>query len=103
VPEPLGQPRFEPLYEPTFTAHRARLGLTGSNFDYFFGAVEKLLGDYPYKYSEEVPESEGIRVLPTEAAFPDIPPLYVYYRVEHQPNRIRFMALSPAWSKRDLA
>jgi hypothetical protein len=102
MPEPLGQPTFEPHHEPTFEAHRARLGLTGAPFDYFFSAVEKLLGDYPYKYSEEVPDSEGIRMLPTQAAFPDIPALYVYYRVRRQPNQIIYVALSPAWSKADV-
>jgi hypothetical protein len=102
VPEPPLQPPFEPHYEPTFEAHRARLGLTGPNFDYFFAAVQKLLRDYPYKYSVEVPDAHGIRMYPTEAAFPDIPALYIYYRVQHQPNRIIYVGLSPAWSKGDV-
>ena len=35
---------------------------------------------------------------PTRMAFPDIPPLYVYYRVEENPNRIVYLGLSPAWT-----
>jgi hypothetical protein len=74
------------------------MGLAGPNFDHFFKEVEDYLGDYPWEYSEEVPDSEGIRMLPTRMSFPDIPPLYVYYRVEQNPNKIIFLGLSPAWS-----
>jgi hypothetical protein len=103
VPEPPLQPPFEPRYSAKFEAHRVRLGLTGEAFDYFWRAVEKQLSDYPYhRYSREVPDHEGIRIFPTEEAYPDLPALYVYYRVEHQPNRIHYLALSPAWSRSDL-
>lgn len=98
MPEPPGHPRFEPHYEPSFAADRAALGFAGPNFDGLFRAVETYLGDYPWEYSVEVPGSEGIRMLATRRAFPDMPPLYVYYRVEENPNRIRFLGLSPAWS-----
>ena len=37
-------------------------------------------------------------MLPTRGGFPDIPPLYVYYRVEQNPNKIIYLGLSPAWS-----
>ncbi len=63
--------------------------------------VEDYLGDYPWEYSEEVPDSEGIRMLRTRDAFPDIPPLYVYYRVEEQPNKIIYLGLSRAWSQEE--
>jgi hypothetical protein len=99
VPEPPGHPRFAPCYEPSFDADRAELGLIGRNFDYFFQGVETALGDYPWQYSEEVPDSDGIRMRPTRDAFPDIPPLYVYYRVEQQPNKIIYLGLSRAWSQ----
>lgn len=99
--EPPGHPRFEPYYEPSFIADRAALGFGGPNFDSFFSAVETYLGDYPWEYSVEVPESEGIRILSTRRAFPDIPPLYVYYRVEENPNRIHYLGLSPAWSQEE--
>jgi hypothetical protein len=56
------------------------------------------LGDYPWEYSEEVPDGEGIRMLPTRGGFPDIAPLYMYYRVEQDPNNIIYLGLSPAWS-----
>ena len=88
MPEPPGHPRFEPHHEPSFDADRAELGLSGSAFDRFFQSVENHLGDYPWEYSEEVPDSEGVRMLRTRDAFPNIPPLYIYYRVEEQPNRI---------------
>lgn len=103
MPEPPLHPRFEPCYEPSFDVDRAKLGLAGQNFDHFFRDVENHLGDYPWQYSEEVPDSQGIRIIDTErAGAPDIPPLYVYYRVEQQPNKIVFLGLSPAWSKSGL-
>lgn len=95
-------PPFEPRYGPSFRAHRRELGLAGANFDYFFRAVEVYLRDYPWEFSEEVPDSDGIRMLPTRNAFPDIPPLYVYYRVEQDPNRIFYLGLSPAWSHQEM-
>lgn len=92
-------PRFAPCYEPSFESHRGQLGLAGPNFDYFFNDVETFLGDYPWEFSKQIPDSEGIRMLPTRNAFPDIPPMYVYYRVEQRLNKIVFLGLSPAWSK----
>jgi len=41
-------------------------------------------------------------MLRTKEAFPDIPPLIVYYRVTEQPNRIVYLSLSPDWSKPDV-
>jgi hypothetical protein len=38
-------------------------------------------------------------MLPTRRGHPDIPPLYVYYRVEQQPNKIIYLGLSRAWSQ----
>jgi len=32
----------------------------------------------------------------------DIPPLYVYYLVEENPNKIVYIGLSPAWGQSDL-
>jgi hypothetical protein len=101
VPEPPGHPRFEPHYESSFDADRVELGLSGSDFDHFSQSVEDHLGDYPWEYSEEVPDGEGIRMLRTRDAFPDIPPLYVYYRVEEQPNEIIYLGLSRAWSQEE--
>jgi hypothetical protein len=87
---------------PSFELARARLGLSGRNFDYFFADVERNRRDYPWAGAEEVPDSDGILMLPTKDAFPDVPPLYVYYRVREIPNRIRFLGLSRAWSESDL-
>jgi hypothetical protein len=42
-------------------------------------------------------------MLGTRDAFPDIPPLYVYYRVKEQPNRIIYLGLSRAWSQDETA
>ena len=103
MPEPPGHPRFEPQYEPSFDADRAELGLGGSDFDHFFRSVEDHLGDYPWEYSEEVPGGGGIRMLGTRDAFPDIPPLYVYYQVKERPNRIIYLGLSRAWSQDETA
>jgi len=91
-----------PCYEHDCETGRAKLGLNGPNFDHFFRNVENHIGNFPWDWpSEEVPDSEGIRAVPTEYAAPDIPPMYVYYRVEHQPNKIVFLGLSPAWSETD--
>ena len=95
-------PRFRPDYQPSFQIHRRELGLAGPNFDHFFRAVESFLGDYPWEYSTLVPASEGMYMLPTRRSFPDIPPLYVYYRVEQKPNKVIFYGLSPAWSQAEL-
>ena len=101
MPEHPLHPRFEPSHERSFASQRAKLGLAGENFDHFFRAIENFLGDYPWEYSDEVPNSQGIRMLPTRGGFPDVPPLYVYYRVEENPNKIVFLGLSPAWSRED--
>jgi hypothetical protein len=98
LPEHPWHPRFDARFEASFDQQRRGLGLGGENFDFFFKAVESYLGDYPWEYSTEVPDSNGIRMLPTRQAFLDIPPLYVYYRVEQDPNKIIFLGLSPAWS-----
>lgn len=97
MPEPPGHPRFEPEYEPSFAADRAELGFGGPSFDFVFGEIERYLADYPWEYSEEVPGGGGIRMLRTRDAFSDIPPLYVYYRVEESPNKIRYLGVSRAW------
>jgi hypothetical protein len=102
VPGNFWPPRFSPCYEPSFEADRRTLGLAGRNFDHFFKGVEDFLGDYPWEYSEEVPDSAGIRMLGTRGDFPDLPALYVYYRVEQNPNTIIYLGLSPAWSRADV-
>ncbi len=101
MPEPPGHPRFEPEYEPSFATDRAELGFGGPSFDFVFGEIEHYLADHPWAYSEEVPDGEGIRMLSTRQAFPDIPPLYVYYMVEEDPNKIRYLGLSRAWSQEE--
>ena len=102
MPEPPLHPRFTPCYEPDFDADRKSLGLTGKNFDHFFRNVENNVCDYPWEYSKEVPDSGGARMRETRGDYPDLPPLYVYYKVNVAENRIRFLGLSPAWSKADL-
>lgn len=102
MPEPPGQPRFAPCYEDSFDADRRALGLSGKNFDHFFNDIEAHAGDYPWEASAEVPNSGGIRMMPTECTAPDIPALYVYYGVQTAPNRIIFLGLSIAWSRADL-
>jgi hypothetical protein len=99
---PPGHPPFEPIYEPSFAEARARLGLSGASFDSRFADVERHLADYPRSSATKAPEHEGIWMLRTKEAFPDIPPLIVYYRVTEQPNRIVYLSLSPDWSKPDV-
>ena len=90
--------RFEPQYEPSFAECRARLNLSGAPFDHFFADVEDAFCKDPYFASETVPEAQGIRIRPTRESFPDLPPLYVHYRIKRDPNRIVFFGLSRAWS-----
>lgn len=96
--------RYAVCYEPQFEADRKTLGLDGAPFDFFFAGIEEHLSFFPWTTSsEEVPEGEGARMLPTEQGFPDIPALYVYYSVDSERFKITFLRLSPAWSKADLA
>lgn len=61
--------------------------------------VEENLCNYPWEFSKEVPDSEGIRLFPTRQAHPDIPAMYVYYRVDAERHRVIFLGLGPAWSQ----
>jgi len=103
VPDHPWHDRFAACYENSFWEQRRGLGLGGQNFDHFFQGIESFLGVYPWEYSQPVPDGEGIRMLPTIEAAPDLPALYVYYRVEEKPNKIIFLGLSRAWSKADVA
>lgn len=99
-------PRFTAVYDNDFQADRRRLGLGGRNFDHFFEDVERHLLDYPWIYSQEVPDSGGTLMRSTREGFLDLPPLYVYYKViQDSPRdcRVYFLGLSPAWSKSELA
>jgi len=98
LPEHPLHPRFTARYEPAFEEDRKRLGLAGPNFGHFFNGVETHICDYPWEYSREVPGSGGTRMLGTRDAFPDIPPLYVYFKVNADERRIAFVGLSEAWS-----
>jgi len=94
-------PRFTPVYDDDFQADKQKLGLAGPNFKFFFQQVEQQILDYPWAFSEEVPDSGGTLMRPTREAFLDIPPLYVYYKViqdSPRDSRIHFIGLSPAWS-----
>jgi hypothetical protein len=101
LPEHPLHPRFEPIYESSFLADRAKLGFTGTDFDRHFSDIERNVCDYPWEFSREVPDSVGIRLLPTRKAFPDIPPMYVYYRVDSRRQEITFLGLGPAWSEEE--
>jgi hypothetical protein len=92
---------FTHIYEPSFDEDRAKFGLTGRNFDYFFSKVEDYIDANPWDFSAEVPGGEGIRVLPTMAAFPDIPAFYLYFSVaeEGDLSEIHYLGLSPVWSQ----
>jgi hypothetical protein len=101
MPDFPGHPRFEPHYEPSFAEDRATLRLSGSDFDYFFADVENYLADYPTVSSTSVIPHEDIWMLRTRSGFPDLPPLFVYYRVEELPNKIIYLGLSRDWSNAD--
>ena len=90
---------FQPHYEPSFMDCRRTLGLSGPDFDHHFEAVEKGLCRFPWLENESVPEGDGIRIRPTRERAPDLPPLYVYYRIELNPRRVVFFGLSRAWSQ----
>jgi hypothetical protein len=91
---------YAAAYEPDFDTDRSNLGLGDKNFDYFFQGVETFLRNSPGQDSVEVPNSEGIWMMQTRHAFPDIPPLYVYYRIEEEPARnVVFIGLSRAWAQ----
>jgi hypothetical protein len=102
MPDFPGHPRFEPRYEPSFDEDRAALGLGGGSFDYFFADVEAHLADYPTISSTLILPDEDIWMLRTRRGFPDLPPLFVYYRVEEQPNTIVYLGLSHDWSNAEV-
>jgi hypothetical protein len=98
MPEHPWHPRFTADYDERFTTARQRLGLSGSNFTHFFRDVEDHIVEYPWLNAVEVPDSGGTLMRETRASHPDVPPLYVYYKVNREERRIRFISLSPAWS-----
>jgi hypothetical protein len=102
LPYPFG-PRFCAVYDGDFEADRRSLGLGGRNFDTFFHHVERQILDYPWINSKEVPDSGGALMRETREVQPDLPALYVYYKVSVEDERIRFLGVSPAWSKTELA
>lgn len=91
--------RFTAVYEDAFEEDRRNLGLGGPNFDFFFMQVEAQVLAFPWVNAEYVPESEDTLMRETREPQPDLPALYVYYKVSVQDERVRFIALSPAWSK----
>jgi hypothetical protein len=93
--------RFESQYEPSFASDRATLNLSGAPFDFFFKEIERFLADYPTIASTCVMPHERIWALRTKKGFADLPPLFVYYRLEERPNRIIFLGLSHDWSNSD--
>jgi hypothetical protein len=99
APEPPQHPRFIPVYTESFDSDRKKLGLAGQNFEHFWRDIENVICDYPWEYSPEVPNSEGIRMYPTRRAHHDIPAMYVYYRVIVETNQVVFLGLGPAWSQ----
>lgn len=95
-------PNFYASYEDQFTADRKNLGLGGPNFDHFFREVEANILDYPWINSKVVPDSGGTLMRETRYSFPDVPPLYVYYKVNPETGHVRFVGLTEAWSADDL-
>jgi hypothetical protein len=93
---------MRPEYAPSFKRSVSKHSLTGPHFDYFWADVEVAICDWPWHYSEEVPDSEGIRMRGTEYVAPDLPALYVYYRADPREDVVTFLGISPAWSKSDL-
>ena len=92
-------PRYAATFDQSFDDQRAALGFSAESFENLFREVEFRICDDPWlQYSTEVPDSDGIRIVPTRQAFPDIPPLYVYYRFSAELRRVVFLGLSPAWS-----
>ena len=90
---------FEPYYHGDFIEHRRRLGLAGTNFDFFFKDVEQAILEYPY--GDEIPDSGRTIMRETREAFPDVPPLYVYFKLDAENRRVLFLGLTQAWSAPD--
>jgi hypothetical protein len=92
-------PSFEPYYHAAFIEQRRRLGLAGTNFDFFFKNVEHAILDYPY--GDEIPDTGGTMMRETRETFPDVPPLYVYFKLDTDNRRVLFLGLTQAWSAVD--
>jgi hypothetical protein len=96
--------QFRHIKEPSFVEDLRRSNLTGPNFAYFFAKVEDSLDTNPWFYGTEVPGGDGLLMIPTADAFPDIPASYVFFKtdVASNPSEIRYYGLSPVWSEDDL-
>jgi hypothetical protein len=103
VPEFLNHPRYTPCYEKSFDQYRRALGLAAANFDYFFREVETFICDYPRVDVIEMPGEGGMLMRSTREAWHDLPPLYIYYKVNDEEHRVRFFGLSAAWSADDFS
>lgn len=91
---------FDHIYEKSFEDARDIVGLAGQSFEFFREQIEDHLDRHPWFYSVEVPGSNEVRVLSTLETLEDIPPLYVYFRIEQsrESAAIHYVGLSPAWS-----
>lgn len=96
--------RFVHIQERSFAEDRESAKLTGRNFDYFFEKVEDSVDSNPWLYGTEVPGGEGMLMLPTTEAFPDLPACYIYYTavLEDELAEIRYFGMSPIWSQADV-
>jgi hypothetical protein len=93
--------RFVHIQETSFASARTEVGLAGRNFDHFFEKVEASLDSNPWFYGTEVPDGDGLLVIPTTDAFPDLPASYIYFRADPDAGEVRYVGISPAWSRND--
>lgn len=91
---------YEASYNPQFNADRRALGLDGPEVDFAFKAFEEHVCAFPWASTAEL--QDGTRMRATEDGFPDIPRLYVYYRINVKQRKVIFLSLSRAWSQDDL-
>jgi hypothetical protein len=92
---------LNPVYEDSWARSRAKLSLTGEDFDYHWEPGEEFICNYPWwEYTDEI-HPDGTRLFQTRDVMPDLPALLVYYRVEG-PD-VHFLGLSTDWSEDELA
>lgn len=94
---PAPSPKYGANYLESWHEDVRALGFSAKHFDSIWREPEFRLCDDPWmQYTQEIPASEGMRIMPTRQAFPDIPPLYVFYRFNGETQKVDFCGLSPA-------
>jgi hypothetical protein len=84
-----------------FKRSLARLRLTWRQWEELGGkkGIEDFLalGPYEEEGTEEMPDTDGARLVPTKDKAPDLPELLIAYRVDPIARHVTVLGANPAW------